>query len=66
MSQPRNIFHYLLEVNKLLAAFKWLLPTDEGRRRRELRRARKKWLKGKITDEQHEQIKKDLADPSGN
>lgn len=60
MSQPRNIFHILLEVNKLLDAFKWLLPTDEGRRRRELRRARKKWLKGKITDEQYEQIKKDL------
>lgn len=64
MSQPKNIFQILLEVNKLLDAFKWLLPTQEGRRRRELRRARKKWLKGKITDEQYEQIKKDLGDPS--
>lgn len=66
MSQPRNIWHNLLEFSKVLQAFQFLFPTQEQKKERELRRARKKWLKGKITDEQYEQIKKDLADPSGN
>jgi uncharacterized membrane protein len=62
---PGTILQIVLTVLEAIGTFKWLLPTEEGRRFRELRRARRKWLKGKITDEQYEQIKKDLADPSG-
>jgi uncharacterized membrane protein len=62
---PGTILQIVLTVLEAIGTFKWLLPTEEGRRFRELRRARRKWLKGKITDEQYKQIKKDLADPSG-
>jgi len=59
---PGAIASIILTVLEALNAFRWIFPTVEGRRYRELRRARRKWLKGKITDEQYEQIKIDLGE----
>jgi hypothetical protein len=56
MSQPRNVFHWLQEINKVLEAFRWLFPTPEQKKEREMRRIRRKFMRGKITKEVYLQL----------
>jgi hypothetical protein len=57
---PGVVVSIVLKIIEALNAFRWIVPTPEQKREREMRRIRRKFMQRKITKEMYLQIMDDL------